>query len=107
MSLVDLVTQYWGVGVVVIGGGIYFATHKKIAMNFAKSTIKSLMLAAEKGAEQLILENGPAKLEWVVEKGYAMMPPIVKPFISKDLFRVLVQSLFDEAKDLIEKNKDN
>lgn len=105
MSFTEIIANYWGIGVAVVIGGGWAVTHKKAALAFTKSKIKTLMLAAEKGAEDFVLENGPAKLEWVVEKGYVVLPPLVKLFVSKDLFRILVQSLFDEAKEYIEAHK--
>jgi hypothetical protein len=105
MSFIDIIANYWGVIVAIVIGGGYYFTHKKTATALAKSKIKTLIFAAEKGAEDFVLDNGPAKLEWVVEKGYVLLPPLVKAFVSKDLFRTLVQSIFDEAKDFIEEHK--
>jgi hypothetical protein len=98
MAFIDLVSQYWGVGAVAVGAGIYFVTHKSIAISYAKTKISKLMLAAEKAAEQLVLNTGSEKFDWVVDKGYDLLPSAVRIFISKPLFKSLVQELFDEAK---------
>lgn len=103
-SVINFVVEYWGIIAVVLGGGAWVLGNKKIAIAFAGNKIKSLMLAAEKGAESLVLENGSAKMDWVVEKGYALLPPVFKLLISKEIFRILVQSIFDEAKDLVNKH---
>lgn len=105
MNMLDIVREYWGIIAVVIGGLVYFATHKKVAISFAKKQIQQLMLAAEKGAENLVLENGEAKMQFVVDKTYALLPPAIKVFVSKQMLTVLVQSLFDEVKEIIEANK--
>ncbi len=105
MSFMDIVANYWGIGVVILGGAAYFVTHKKVAINFAKKQIQQLMFAAEKGAEKLVLENGDAKLQFVVDKAYGILPPAVKIFVSKQMLTMLVQSLFDEVKELIEEHK--
>jgi hypothetical protein len=105
MNFIDLLIQYWGVGAVAIAGVGYFITHKKVAVAYAKKTIGALMLAAEKAAEEFVLNDGLAKFTWVVEKGYDYLPSAVRMFVSKPLFAKLVQALFDEAKQIIESHK--
>jgi hypothetical protein len=105
MFIENLFVQYWGIAALAVLGVAYFVTHKKIALAYAKRKISSLMLAAEKGAEDLVLSNGQAKLQWVVDKGYDIMPSAVRLFISKPLFTTLVQILFNEAKGLVESHK--
>ncbi|RPK20042.1 MULTISPECIES: hypothetical protein [Paenibacillus] len=105
MNIMDIFSQYWGILAVIVGGGVYFFTHKQVAMSFAKKQIQQLMLAAEKGAESLVLENGDAKLQFVVDKVYDILPPAVKLFVSKQVLTMLVQSLFDEVKEIIEAHK--
>lgn len=106
MSLIlFILANYWGIGAVILVGFAYFITHKKVAIAYAKKRIGALMLAAEKGAEQLVLDNGQDKLDWVLDKGYDYMPAAVRLFISKPLFKEIIQELFNEAKSLVESHK--
>jgi hypothetical protein len=101
----DILSQYWGIIVFLVGATMYVLTHKKIAKSYAKKKIASLMLSAEKGAEKLILENGQEKFDWVVDKGYDLMPSAVRVFIGKPLFKIIAQKLYDDAKVFIELHK--
>ncbi|MFC0213756.1 hypothetical protein ACFFK0_15090 [Paenibacillus chartarius] len=78
-------------------GVLYLILHRGIAMSQAKKTAMTLMLGAEKRAEQLILITGQDKFNWVVDKGYDMMPAALRMFISKPAFRTIVQDLFDNT----------
>lgn len=93
----DILTQYWGLAVAFVIGAAYVATHRTTALAYAKKRAIALMLTAEKRAEALILADGPAKFAWVVDKGYDMLPAAVRLFVSKPLFKTIVQALFDEA----------
>lgn len=98
MSFIELVNDYWGIGAVILGGLGYFFTHKKASIAYAKKVASDAILSAERKAEDLALNTGEEKFSWVVDKGYSYLPPIVKTFVSKELFAVLVQAVFDKAK---------
>jgi hypothetical protein len=96
-QILDFISNYWGFGATAVGALGYYFTHKASATAFAKSKIKLLMLSAEKYAEQLALDNGQAKFNWVVDKGYNMLPAPVRMFVSYPMFKQITQTLFDEA----------
>jgi hypothetical protein len=92
----SILSQYWGIIAVVVVGVVYFFTHRKVALSFAKGKILSFMLAAEKQAEALLLKDGESKKQWVIET-YNFLPTAVKLFVSKPLFAGLVQIIYDAA----------
>lgn len=96
-QILDLVSQYWGYGATAVVALGYYFTHRTTAIAYAKSKIKLLMLSAEKYSEKLVLDNGQAKFNWVVDKGYNMLPAPVRMFVSYAMFKEIAQSLFDEA----------
>lgn len=96
-QIIDFVINYWQYGLTVVGALSYYFTHRASATAYAKSKIKLLMLSAEKYAEQLMLDNGQAKFNWVVDKGYNMLPAPVRMFVSYAMFKAVAQSLFDDA----------
>jgi hypothetical protein len=97
MNIVDIASNNWGIIVAFVIGVIYVITHYKTSVAYARKKAVSLMLAAEKKAEDLLLTDGPAKFAWVVDKGYDLLPAAVRLFVSKPLFKTIVQALFDEA----------
>jgi hypothetical protein len=90
-----LITDYWGLLGSFAFGVLYLVMHRGLAMSQAKKTAMTLMLAAEKKAEQLILITGQDKFNWVIDKGYDLMPAALRIFIGKPAFRMIVQELFD------------
>lgn len=93
--------QFWGLIALLVCVVLY----RETAFSFAKQKAAHLMLIAEKRAEEFLLETGRDKFEWVVEKGYSILPAVVKMFISYKVFRIIVQELFDAAIDYAEKNR--
>ncbi len=87
----------WALIVTAVVSIGWVVMHRKTAVNYAKTHARIFMLAAEKRAETLLLENGAAKFAWVVDRGYDILPAMVRIFISKPAFRAIVQALFDEA----------
>lgn len=100
----NLVAYNWGLLVIAAVAVFYFVTHRKVAIAYAVSRIKTGMLAAEKAAETLVLTNGQAKLAWVVDKGYDYLPAAVRLFVSKPLFAALIQREFNVAVAWAEKH---
>ncbi|MCZ8512390.1 hypothetical protein O9H85_08080 [Paenibacillus filicis] len=93
----QIINQYWGIVSVFLFGVVYVITHYQASIAFAKKKAITLMLAVEKKAEQLALDNGQDKFNWVCDKGYDLLPSVVRLVVSKPLFKTIVQSLFDEA----------
>lgn len=91
----QLLADNWRLIAAFIGGVLYLLTHRGLAMSQARKTAMTLMLAAEKRAEQLILVTGQDKFDWVIDKGYDLMPAALRMFIGKPAFRSIVQDLFD------------
>lgn len=99
-SYLGLVLQsYWGVILVVLGFGVYTIFQRQNA----KKIILSLMLRLEKEAETLALTTGDAKFQFVVDKGYQLLPQGARIFITPAMFKALAQTLYDEAKKYLEK----
>lgn len=90
-----LLTDFWGFAAVFVAGILYMIIHRGAAVSQAKKTAMTLMLGAEKRAEHLLLVTGQDKFNWVVDKGYDILPAALRMFISKPAFRNIVQELFD------------
>jgi hypothetical protein len=96
-GITNLGQVYWGVIAVVLGFGIYaIFQHQN-----AKKIILGLMLQLEKEAETLALATGDAKFQFLVDKGYQMLPQGARMFITPAMFRSLAQNLYDQAKKYI------
>lgn len=96
-TLINVVSQYWGIGVAFVLGVAYILTHRQTALAYARRKAVTLMLAVEKRAETLVLADGPSKFAWVVSNGYDLLPAVVRIIISKPAFKLIVQELFDAA----------
>lgn len=97
--LMNVLQNYWGVLVVVLGFGVYAIFQRQNA----KRIILGLMLQIEKEAESLALSTGDAKFQFVVDKGYQLLPQGARIFITPTMFESLCQSLYDQAKKYLEK----
>lgn len=80
---------------------VYILVHRTAAFSHAKGKAGELIIAAEKGAEQLLLNSGSEKMDWVVQKAYQKMPASVRVVISFDVFRNIAQGLINKAKQTI------
>jgi len=89
---------YWGLILFVIGFVVFLVSQGK-----AKATkiILSLMLRAEKEAEGLVLQNGDQKLNFVVDKGYQLLPRTVRLFITYTMFEEMAKLLYASAKEYL------
>jgi hypothetical protein len=101
----QFIIQYWGIILVVVLAALYAVFHYKQSYEFAKKVAIKFIFIAEKKAEDFLLTNGPAKLAWVVDKGYDLMPAGVRLIISKPLFKMIVQQLFDAAVELAKEHQ--
>ncbi|KIL36267.1 hypothetical protein SD70_31770 [Gordoniibacillus kamchatkensis] len=93
----QLLSDNWRLIAGFAAGVLYVAAHRGIALSQAKKMAMTLMLGAEKRAEQLILVTGQDKFNWVIDKGYDLMPAWLRMFIGKPAFRKIVQELFDNT----------
>ncbi|TVY09997.1 hypothetical protein [Paenibacillus cremeus] len=100
-DLLVLVSQNWetissiiGFFLVTVGGYKYTQQSSK---NYATGLAKTLMFAVEKKATDLLLTTGKNKFDFVVSEAYDKFPALVRVHISKPMFSMLVQQLFDEA----------
>ncbi|MCR8641573.1 hypothetical protein NV379_02785 [Paenibacillus sp. N1-5-1-14] len=101
----EIIEQYWGLIIAVVGAIVYAATHRQASYSYVKKKLYELMLSAEKYAEELVLKTGKDKMDWVITNGYDNLPSYVRLVISKDLFQKLAQELFDKAILIAEKHK--
>jgi len=90
--ILDFLMNYWGIIGVVVLFGIELYREREVAVK----RIRDLMFLAEEKGRKHILKTGEEKFNWVLDNGYAYMPPILKTFVSKDLFAALVQSVYDQ-----------
>lgn len=72
-----------------------------------KATCYNLMLQAKDLAKDAILKSGDQQMEWVIKKAYQFMPKALTVFITEQRMRILVQYLYDKAKDLLDDGKLN
>lgn len=90
--------DYWGLLLFVVAFCIYLVN---IGRAEAKKVILSLMLRVEKDAEALLLKTGEEKLGFVVERGYQLLPPMIRAFITFTMFQDLANKLYVEAKNYL------
>jgi len=98
-TITTLAQTYWGIIAVVIFFGFYSIFH----WQNAKKIILSLMLQLEKEATTLALTTGDAKFQFVVDKGYQLLPQGARMFITPAMFTSLAQSMYDQAKKYLVK----
>jgi hypothetical protein len=84
---------------------IYIVAHRQTVFAYARKRAAMLMLSAENGAEDLLLNSGSQKMDWVVQRAYQRMPAAVRLFVGIDEFRKIAQGINDEAKLLLEQHK--
>lgn len=97
--------EYWGIiAVVIMFGGFYIVDPKK-SIEIAKDKAKDLIIEAKVKSEEYALATGKDKFAWVSENGYKMLPVSVKLFISKSLFEIIIQYVFDNVIDWAKDNK--
>ncbi|KRQ87694.1 hypothetical protein ABG79_00495 [Caloramator mitchellensis] len=83
---------FLGIGLFIIIIIAYYYINKE----YAKKLTLEFMFYVEKKAEELAINEGKQKFEWVVSQ-YDKLPVFIKLIISKDKFREIIQQLFDEA----------
>lgn len=64
-----------------------------------RKLIASMIFHAEERARELVLENGEAKFNWVKENTYPMLPKWIKFLLTEDMYKALIQKVFDELKE--------
>lgn len=108
-TIYSLLGQYWGIVTIVVAGLLYFGvdkTARKTAIKFAEKKAMTLMFGIEKKCEDFALQSGKDKFDWVVEKGYDLLPAPVRLIISPALFKTIVQGLHDDAVKFVTSKKD-
>ena len=60
-------------------------------------------------AEHLMVESGsgPARLEWVVDKAYVLLPTPIQFIVTREMLKIILKNWFDEIKDLLDDGKNN
>lgn len=99
------VIHYWAIVLIILAAAIYVPLHYRQSLEFAKKVAIKFIFVAEKKAETFLLTNGPAKLAWVVDKGYDLMPAPVRLIVSKPLFKVIVQQIYDAAVEVAKEHE--
>jgi len=96
-TVISILHQYWGIIAVILGFGVYAIFQRQTT----KKIILSLMLQLEKEAETLALATGDAKFQFLVDKGYQLLPQGARVFITPAMFTSLAQNLYDKAKSYL------
>lgn len=94
-----LLQTYWGILVVILGFSVFTIFQRQTA----KKIILSLMLQIEKNAETLSLQTGETKFQFIVDKGYQLLPQSIRIFITPAMFTKMAQAIYDEAKGYVTK----
>jgi len=68
----------------------------------AKVIIYNGMLKAKSLAKDAILNSGQEQEDWVVERIYPLIPATVRVFVTREMFRKIVQKLYSVGKDWID-----
>lgn len=58
-----------------------------------------------KAEDLFITGSGSFKMDYVIENIYPYLPNYIKIFISLDLFKKIIQKMFNEIKDFLESGK--
>lgn len=95
--VISLLQEYWGIISTVLG----FIVYALFQRENAKKIILSIMLRLEKEAEALALQTGDDKLEFMLEKGYLLLPLNVRLFVPQATFNELAKSLYLKAKSYL------
>ena len=98
-TILNIALTYWGAIAVVLA----FVVYAIFNWQNAKKIILGLMLQLEREAETLALATGDAKFQFVVDKGYQLLPQGARMFITPAMFESLAQSLYDGAKKYLTK----
>lgn len=97
----QFLSNWWGLlfvlVVIVVMAVFRRQTLKRIAIR--------LIFVAEERSRQYALRTGKEKFEWVVENGYGLIPPWLKLFVTKEMFSVIVQTVFDNIVAWAEKQE--
>jgi hypothetical protein len=89
--VLEFLQQWWGliaVALFVIASAIFNWQH------FKKKLIE-LIFIAEETARERALKTGKEKFEWVASNGYKYVPYWAKIFVTEEVFRALIQKVFD------------
>lgn len=92
--ILGLIQPFWGIISALFGFGVYAFFN----LQSAKKIILSLMLQLEKQAETLALTTGDQKFDYLVTRGYQILPQSARIFITPAMFQSLAQKLYDQAK---------
>ncbi len=93
----QIIANYWGIIIGIIIGIGYIITHRQISFAYVRKQAIRLMFIVEAHAEKFLIDNGQAKLGWVVDTIYAGVPIYFKPILNKVVITYIVQKLFDKA----------
>ena len=94
-EVLQFIGSWWGLLIAVlflVGYAIY-------DWGKTRKLIASMIFHAEERARELMLENGEAKFNWVKENTYPMLPKWIKFLLTEDMYKALIQKVFDELKE--------
>lgn len=63
----------------------------------AVKRVKDIFMAAEEKAKDGVFDTIEEKHEWVLEKGYKHLPPVMKTLITRELFKTFVNTVYKKS----------
>ena len=98
-SIISFIGQWWGIIFWVIAAILaLFGVEVFVERGILQKRVRDLIFLAEKEAREAALITGEQKFQWVIENGYKLLPPVLNKFISEDMFKVIVQAIYDRIK---------
>lgn len=94
---------YIGIAVIaalVIYGIVRYVRYK--GLEGIRNDVYKLFCVAE---NEFVYGANSEKFNYVINQAYALLPPVMRLFISEELLRKFVQALFDSVKDLLDNGK--
>lgn len=89
---------------IILAGVAFFAFFE---WEKTKEITNQLMLVAKSLAKDAVLSSGQEQEDWVVQRGYALLPLPVRLVITEEVFRKIVRFLYHKAMDLVDDGKIN
>lgn len=91
----------------VLTAGVAFVIYGLVEWDYTKKKIYKSIISAKQLAKEGVLTCGKEQEDWVVAKLMIILPPQVKLFLNEEIIRMLVQTFYKNAIDLLDDGKLN
>lgn len=91
--------------VFLILGLMIYTYFRDKTMEQIRADVYKLFLQAEHAFKTS--EMGKQKMEWVIQKARSLLPSWLQMLITEEVLQSIIQSWFDEIKDLLDDGKNN